>query len=323
MARKSLTLQFVRAAVTLLVCGPRIWAAPPDSPVVLPPGSTLYDSLTLSRFGHSYLVVLYTSTDHGHSATVAVYDPSLPKADSMLLSDSLRGAGSFAQPTGLMKLLGTSEPQIVVYRLLGASCQGRLDIFDVDSPSKVVKLSSVWSNRCQDNVKIEDLAHDGIPEITFTTSSRNPVREIYRWDGEGYKRDEAAFAAVNDRALQELTGQALSQESLPLSARMQWFNEAIDPLIEQRRASEALSLCSGVLQAIRNPERTAPNIRLTEADPQLNKRILASYTMEEQKAEASILRKMGDVYKAVGEGRKAEDLYRQADQALTQKPPES
>lgn len=308
------------AAIVCILGSACIGGTTENSAPALPPGSTIYQTLHLSRFGHDYTVLLYSSRDHQHSATVLVYDPSLPDPNSVLLSDVLPGAGSFAPPTGLRKLLGTDASQIVVYRLLGASCEGRLDIYNIESSTVVAKLSTPWSDTCQDDPKIDDLSHDGIPEITFKTNVRDPVRAVYRWDGAGYKRDDAAFAFVNDQAVQQLMDDALAPQSLPLSARMQWFNEAIDQLMQQRRISEAITLCSRLIQVIRDPETTTPNTRLAEDDPQLNKRILAHYSTEERETEASILRKMGDLYKFQGDSEKARDYYQQADQKSAKTP---
>ncbi len=282
----------------------------------LPPGSKVYATLHSARFGRNYTIVLYTSAaDHGDSATVLVYDPSLPAGQSTLLSEKLPG-NSFGEPTGLMDLLRRGYPQIVVYGLVGASCEGVLHIYDFDSPVSIADLSKPWANTCQNDVEIKDLSHDGVPEITFNMTTRDPIRAVYRWDGTEYKRDDAAFPAVNDRAVQELISGALSTESLPLSARMQWFNEVIPILIEEHRTGEALNLCSSLRRVIRNPQTTTPDTRLTEDDPALNERILTYHAVDVRNFESSILKTMGDLYKLEGNTEKAQQSYRQADELL-------
>lgn len=97
---------------------------------------------------------------HNSEASVKVIDLTDPGNPQVILDDVLHGAHGFADPTGVGDRLHAGTPQIWAYRLIGASCEGTLDIFALDPSMTLHKISDAWRSSCQDDLRLEDLDHD-------------------------------------------------------------------------------------------------------------------------------------------------------------------
>lgn len=230
--------------------------------------------------------------------------------------DIYKGSEGFGELTGIYDLRRSGRPQIVVYRTIGASCYGVLDIYEYRR-GKLEAIAGDWGSRevCRE-VVIEDLDGDGVPEIIIRgRKNHGENHDIYRWNGRRYTRSNNEFPWYYDGELETLLHALRSPVLLPVSAREMWIVQAVEIYMLQQRFSEAIQLCQEILQMIDDPQLTAPNVRLKGGEtPEMLARISQYFEVEKLEGKATIHRLLGDVHKAAGDIEQAEEYYRKADE---------
>jgi len=138
----------------------------------LPPGAKIKDRhkdvvfADLGGYGQKDVVIFYTvGTDpNDHKANILVLKPS-DRDYVRLWESTFNGSWGFGDPTGVYDLNKSGKPQIIAYREIGASCPGFLEIYECRD-DRIERLTGKWGyeGHCE-AVEIQDLDHDGIPEI--------------------------------------------------------------------------------------------------------------------------------------------------------------
>jgi hypothetical protein len=207
--------------------------------------------------------------------------------------NSLEGSSGFAPPTGVYDLNKTGRPQIVAYRQIGASCPGIFDIYEWFSGA-LERITGPWADngQCQ-SVAIKDLDGTGTPEIIVRIRNYGVNQDIYRWNGKRYVLSNGRFPNYYNSELEELLKGANSPRIMPASSKLQLANQIVGVYIIQRRFDAAVAFCRELLEKLQNPA-------LTQADMPLDR------------AKANMYRLMGDIHKAAGNKRMANNYYTKA-----------
>ncbi len=206
----------------------------------------------------------------------------------------------FGEATGLQNILRLNEPQILVYRTIGASCQGTLAVYRF-SGSEPQSLSAPWDGSCQNDLRLEDLDGDGIPEITYLPNPHLLVRDIYKWNGTRFVLANASFPDYYTSALNDAVGDALNPSPFPASARIAWAQEAVRLFIIQRRFDEGLRVCDRLRVILSDASLTLPNATGAYAPGMAEK--------EQRGKRAAVYHMKGDLYAAAGDQAAAEREY--------------
>ncbi len=275
----------------------------------LPAGAKITDrskdvvSADLDGDGQTEKIIFYSISNQLNSRGAGVlvlkrhqgdYVPSWEK----VYDDS----GGFGYPTGVYDLNGSGKPQIVVYRTIGASCPGVLDIFE-STGGKINRITGAWTDNgaCQ-AVEINDLNRDGANELIIKTRDNGIRTDVYVWNGKQYVQRNERFSQYYSAELTELHQEIYSGKALPISARLTLCKRAVRIYTLQRRYSEAIRLLGEILVMIENPDLTKPNsVAVEGGPPDQQERISRWFEIEKDDGKAVIHRLMGDSYKASGD----------------------
>jgi hypothetical protein len=278
--------------------GPRTF----DPSKYLPSGSKLKDTskdvvfADLLGDGAREAVIFYTvgESSNDHQANILVLRPH-GSGYQRFWENSFEGSWGFDAPTGVYDLNKTGRPQIVVYRTIGASCPGVLEIYEYFK-GRIQRITGAWADngQCQ-SVKIEDLDGNGVPEIIVRSRNYGVNQDIYRWTGRKYDLSNARFPQYYNPELKKLLKGFEAPQVLPASGRLQLASQIVGIFIIQRRFTEAVAFCRRLLEILKNPA-------LTEAD------------RPQGQSTAAVYRLLGDTYKAASNREKAKRYYRRADE---------
>jgi len=256
---------------------------------------------------HSVDVTFYT-VNRGKYRRAGVLLTSQKTGESLWRHEE-DGSG-FGEPTGVQNILGLSEPQILEYRLIGASCEGVLAIYRLRG-ADVQTLSAPWDGVCQNNLLLEDVDGDGIPEITFQPTLHGVARVIFKWDGSQFVPADQSFPQYFSAALQDAIRYALSPTPVPVSARVAPGGEAVRMFMIQRRFNEGLLFCERLLIAVSDPSLSLPNSTGAYMPGMLEK--------ERRESRAAVYRLKGDLYAATGDSVAADHEYSKERELMTGK----
>ncbi len=108
----------------------------------------------------------------------------------------------YFEPTGVHQILKGGPPMLVSFAVVGASAGGLLNIFRWDRQTTILEdVSGPWNEIEQvDDVRFEDLDHDGNDEVIIEHHTMNSVKSfgpqsVYRWNGKRFERQEKATGA--------------------------------------------------------------------------------------------------------------------------------
>ena len=255
-------------------------------------------------------ITIFYATVNGevHNANILVVKSSGPDY-APLWSDTYERSSGFADPTGVYDLNNSGKPQIVAYRVIGASCPGVLDIYEYRD-NAIEKITGEWAGSCQSDLEIRDLDGDGVKEIIFRKLKYGVNRDIYRWNGEQYSLTTEQFAKHFAGDVNELIRNVHSRAPFPAPTRVNWCRQAIQILLLQRRYAEATSLCNATLRIISDQNLTVPNVVVKggESNEQLD-RIKMSFEVDKLKGMAEVNRLLGDTYAAAGDQKLSKQHY--------------
>ncbi|HXG92600.1 MAG TPA: VCBS repeat-containing protein [Blastocatellia bacterium] len=265
----------------------------------LPSGAKIKDQhkdvvfADLDGDGQQEVVIFYT-LGNDHKANILVLKPN--DTDYVRLWENTYDSNwGFADPTGVYDLNKSGRPQIIAYRVVGASCPGSLEIYEYHD-GRIERLTGKWGNNkghCE-AIEVKDLDNDGVPEIVIL-GSRGANDDIYRWNGRRYVRSNARFSQHYNEQLEKLLQAIYSRDSVPASARINWAIQVIQIYIIQKRYDEAIRLCQDVLQMLDDSSITQPDS-----------------VYPGTKGEAAIFKLLGDIYKASGNMQQAQKQYQKA-----------
>lgn len=169
-----------------------------------------------------------------------------------------------------------------------------------------------------DQIEFSDLDGDGTWEIIFhhLTSAHQAMyglSNIYKWDGESYKRANEMFPHFYDEEIERVLHLIHSYTSAPASWWEQWCSLAGQGYIYQRRFGRAISLYEECLGILDDGRKTGPNVILTgnETEEQ-QERIKLAFERERAEAKSRIHMLMGDAYKKTGDRQRALAEYQAA-----------
>jgi hypothetical protein len=266
----------------------------------------------LDADGKNEVVIFYTIVKgQDHKANILVLKSSSAYY-STFWEDAYDRSSGFADPTGVYDLNSIGRPQIVTYRLIGASCPGVLDIYQYANGA-IEKITGDWSGTCQSDLEIKDLDGDGIREIIFRRLKYGASRDIYRWNGTQYILSNVQFAQSYTGELDELLQNIYSGNPFPAPIRVNWCKQAVQTYLLQKRYSEAEDLCKALLQIIDDPNLTIPNsvINGRESSEQIN-RITMSLDIDRINGKAAVNHLLGDIHKARGDLKLSQRHYKVA-----------
>jgi hypothetical protein len=256
--------------------------------------------------GKQEVIIFYTMLNGDkHQANILVLKPTAAGYEHLWEDVNDLGSG-FADPSGVFDLNKSSTPQIVAYRIVGASCPGLLDIFRYANGA-IEKITGDWGDTCQSDLEIKDLNGDGVSEIIFRPLKYGVNRRIYSWSGKAYVRTDDQHAHYFNDELQQIVGWLYEHQPLPTPSRALLCEQAVQIYLLQRRYSEAIELCKAVLPMIDNPELTEP--RSIAKTPEERNRILVFFEVDKIKDKAKIYRLLADSFKAAGNLRSAKRYY--------------
>jgi hypothetical protein len=219
-----------------------------------------------------------------------------------LWENTYEGSAGFADPSGVYDLNKIGRPQIVAYRIVGASCPGVLDIFQYTN-GRIEKITGDWAGTCQSDLEIKDLDGDGVSEVIFRPLKYGVNRMIYTWNGKEYVRTDKQHARYFNDELQQLVGWIYEHRPLPTPTRAALCEQAVQIYMLQTRYREAIELCKAVLPMIDDPELTVPST--SAATPEQQNRVSAYFEVDKTKDKSRVYRLLADASKANGDIRSA------------------
>jgi hypothetical protein len=256
--------------------------------------------------GKKEMIIFYTMLNGDkHQANILVLKRTAGGYEPLWEDVNDLGSG-FADPSGVYDLNRSNTPQIVAYRIVGASCPGMLDIFR-DANGAIEKITGDWGDTCQSDLEIKDLNGDGVSEIIFRPLKYGVNRRVYSWSGKGYVRTDNQHAHYFNDELQQLVGWLYEHRPLPTPSRAVLCEQAVRIYLLQRRYSEAIELCRAVLPMIDDPELTIPNSGATT--PAQQNRVVAFFEVDKIKDKARVCRLLADAFKAAGQLQSAKKYY--------------
>ncbi len=150
--------------------------------------------------------------------------------------------------SNLWDVNGGGKRELVLFRWLGASAGGALDIFEWGE-NAFKKISPDWNVDVK-AVEFRDLDHDGVDEIIL--SHRFDLPTIYQWNGKSYASANKKFPAIFESETKKYAGLALSNDPRFSSSDLVTYCEfAIHGLVYQEKYKEALTLCNTVADMAR------------------------------------------------------------------------
>ncbi len=264
----------------------------------------------LTRDGSTDEVIFYT-LPHEHKVGVVVakrFHENYTRVWEEVYDDS----SGFYNLTGVYDLNKSGRPQIVVYRIIGASCPGVLEIYESRN-GKIERISGTWADNGQCNwvQEIRDLNDDGRSEIIISSRNYGVIPDVYAWNGKRYVISNSDFPQYYNDQLSNLIRDIHSVETLSTTARVSAAKQAVEIYLLQHRYAEAVALCNDVLRIIDDLKLTKPNSIITETDTpdQLN-RIAATFEIDKTEGKAAIRLLLGDIYQAAGNSPQAQAEYR-------------
>lgn len=278
----------------------------------LPLGATIPNSeknvvfADLDGDGTQEVIIFYTVVSGTKGQADILVLKSIGGVYERFWENSYEGSSGFFDPTGVHDVNKSGPPQIVAYRIVGASCPGVLDIFQYANGA-IEKITGDWIGSCQSDLEIKDLDGDGISEIIFRPLKYGANRRIYSWNGKQYIRTDEQHARYFNDELRQLVGWIHESRPLPTPARTSLCEQAVRIYLLQRRYHEAIELCKAVLPMIDDPELTVPNSGATT--PEQQNRIAAHFEADKIKDKARIYSLIADAFKASGDLRSAKKHY--------------
>lgn len=262
--------------------------------------------------GNKEIIIFYTLYSEGqHKANILVVR-QVGAGYSRFWEDTYSGSSGFADPTGVYEVNKNGKPQIVAYRTVGASCPGKLDIYQF-AGGTIEKITGDWADECQSDLEVKDINGDGADEIIFRKLKYGVNRDIYSWNGKSYIRRNSQFVKEYSSELGKLTEAIYSQESLPVSARVTWCRQACEMYILQQHYAGAVELCNDVLRLIDDPSLTRPSTDLRGDEPdEIKNRVAAYFELEKIQGKGAVYRLIGDIQKAAGNLKQATSDYDKA-----------
>jgi hypothetical protein len=283
----------------------------------LPPGARIEDqSRSLLRAdldgdGLEEVVIFYTTGTLSSSKSVGFIVLKLSGHDYVRVGEkSYTDSSAFSEPTGVYDLSRTHRAQLVVYRVIGASCPGVLEIYALQE-GKLIDVTGPWAEggKCQ-MAEVKDIDGDGISEIIVKNRKYSVSPDIYRWDGKKYSLSNVRFPKYYNDDLAEVLQSARSLQAVPVAARVKWCEEAVKIYLLQHRYAEAIQLCEEVLRTIDDPRLTTPGTVIRPTDtPEQQNHILAWFEVEKIEGKAKVHRLLGDINKASENVREAQSQY--------------
>jgi hypothetical protein len=268
---------------------------PPGASVSNPEKTVLFADIDAD--GKQEVIIFYTMLNEGRpQARILVLKPTA--AGYQRVWENIDLGSGFADPSGVYDLNKSGRPQIVAYRIVGASCPGVLDIFQATSGA-IEKITGDWIDTCQSDLEIKDLDGDGIDEIIFRPLKYGVNRRIYSWNGKEYARTDEQHAYYFNDELQQLVGWIYEHRPLPTPARTTLCEQAVQIYLLQRRCTEAIQLCKAVLPMIDNPELTQP--RSVPRSSEERNQVVAHFEVDRMRDKAKIYRLLADAFKASGD----------------------
>lgn len=262
--------------------------------------------------------IIFFSLPQQHKVGIAVLKPT--GMDYTRFWEQLYDDGwGFYELSGVYDLNKSGTPQIIVYRGIGASCPGILEIYEFHN-GDIERITGPWADRGKlcGSIEFEDLDGDGRREIIHKQGHGiNP--DIYRWDGKQYVKRNRQFSQYYNDDLTKLIQDIYRPEAMPASWRVTWCKQALDIYLLQRRYAEAVALCNDVFRIIDDPKLTKPNVIMKEGYTagQLNS-IAAWFEIDKAEGKARIHHLLGDTYKAAGNSQQAQEHYGEAKKLVDQ-----
>lgn len=235
-------------------------------------------------------VVFYNRPKDSRSETVILVLRKVGPAYVTLWEDINDLSAAFGDPTGIYHLNGTSIPQILAYRTVGASCAGIFDVYQFQHGS-IEKITGDWRDggNCQANCKIEDLNRDGVYELIFEDVRYRTSPAIYSWDKDHYVRRDDSFPEYYGPYLARLLKGIQGEDPVPASAVVDWVEQAVQIYRLQHRYGAAIELCERTIQDLKNSKRIVPNNVIRDTDPEDRKsKILELFKQEKSEARSTM-----------------------------------
>lgn len=285
------------------VClAPAFGAAQQFAELPLPPGARPLDdrqsvySADLDGDGRQEIVVFYTKpAAHGHFSTPVfrVVERRGSKY-APVCTREFETRNGFDPLSRVRDVVGSGTPQVIAFWNVGASCQGRLEIFTLRG-GHCVNIASALAEggMCQNHARFEDLDGDGSQEILFKPNRNALAWTIYSYDGRAYVRADEKYLSYNEEAIVQAKRAALEGSGIPATARANPGGEAVRLLVERRRYDEAAALCRALLQVIEDPKRTSWTLSGPGA--------AGDFVRDKIEAAARIYELLGSIHDAKGE----------------------
>ncbi|MFN2455323.1 MAG: FG-GAP repeat domain-containing protein [Pyrinomonadaceae bacterium] len=260
------------------------------------------------------VIIFYGISNTNMSPSVGLLVLKLDGTEYSKQWEKIYDFGVFGEPSGVYDLNGNGKPQIIVYRIIGASCPGKLDIYE-SHKGKIEPITGAWANdsgQCQ-SVEIKDLDNDGHSEIIVKVQNYGVNPDIYRWDRTQYVKSNDKFPQYYDNDLAKLIQEIYAKEEVPAADRVMWCKQAVEIYLLQHRYTEAIQLCNETIRIIDDPKLTIPNRIIRKEDsPEEKAQIITSFEREKAEEKAKIHRLLGNIYKASGDTRQTESQYLEA-----------
>jgi hypothetical protein len=232
---------------------------------------------------------------------------------TMLWRNFYEDSFGFAAPTGVYELNRSGRPQVVIYRLIGTSCPGVLEIYEFRNGT-IKTITGSWAEKGQcHSAEIRDLDGDGLSEIVIKSRINGVNPDVYQWNGKQYVQRNAQFAWYYRDKLSGLIASIHSREALPASARVVWCQQAVKIYRLQHNFAEAIQLCDFVLRTLDDPNLTTPNSVIgPAATAEERERILAFFEVEKIQAKVIVHQLLGELYKSTKNLVSADKEYEEA-----------
>ena len=282
----------------------------------LPPGASLRDPkrdvifADLDRDGKEEVVIFYALVTSASAQAKILVLKFSDGAYHTLWENGYEPSAGFADPSGVYYLSKDQKPQIIAYRVVGASCPGVLDVYQC-SNGTIERITGDWAGRCQSDLELKDLDGDGVPEIVFREQKYGSNPNVYRWNGREYIRSNRQFPQYYSAELQRVVGLVHSPNAFPAPTRVSWCRQAVEIYLIQKSYSEGIRLCKATLQIIDDPNLTTPNS--TAKDPESveqRNRIQISLEMDRAKGKADVYHLLGDIFRAAGDLQQSQEQYK-------------
>lgn len=242
-------LQWIVAAASLVFCAVGLLAQEPiDVSAFLPEGART-DSLDehivfadLDLDGADEVVVFFVHAPEDHPGTTILVLECQVETCAPRWRDVERDSSvEFLPISGVWTLQEGRRPQIVAHRLVGASCGGLFQIFEARDNS-VAEVSGDWEP-CQREVELRDLDGNGTVEILLDRERPGIPPAIFTWRGGRFVSASEEFPRYFDRHLEPLLRSfEKTDEEYPVSAWLQWYEEARKILELQGEVDRAITL---------------------------------------------------------------------------------